>query len=306
MRRAVGRALALVPGAPLLLVGGKGGTGKTTLALHIALSRAAAAPGRRVLLAAVGGGVGLSSALGVELGDAPRPVPDVPNLFAAEVDARARFDRLKAEVRADLARALEKLLGGGSPAAGFDLRYDRAVIEGLLDLAPPGVDEIAGLALLLDEARGFEDIVLDCAPTGHLVRFLEMPRKAREWLALAARLLTRYPELGGAAAVERTISLLRGVRAVAERLADPARTALVVVTLPERLPAAEAAALRNRAAAAGTAPALVIVNRVEPETRCPRCAARREAGLAAARALAAEVAPIPVALVPEAAFAEAA
>jgi anion-transporting ArsA/GET3 family ATPase len=90
------------------------------------------------------------------------------------------------------------------------------------------------------------------------------------------------------------------VRALAERLADPARTALVVVALPERIPAAEAKALRDRAGAAGVAPSLFVVNRLERATSCSRCGARREAALAVARALASELAPAPLAFVGDA------
>src|SRR5207249_3468755 len=113
-------------------------------------------------------------------------------LFAVEIDAVARFEKLKAEFREDVERALDGLLGGGQ----LDATYDRAIVRSLLDLAPPGVDELAGLVFLEDALGGaYDAIVLDCAPTGHLVRFLEMPRVAREWLNLAVRFLAKYPEL---------------------------------------------------------------------------------------------------------------
>lgn len=283
----------------LVLVGGKGGVGKSTIAAALAVKRALERPDERVLLASIGPSRGLSRALGLDLGDEPRVVPGLPNLEAVEVDAISRFERVKEGFRADVERALDSLLGPGGGPRGLDLRHDRAVVRGLLDLTPPGVDEVVGLGFLAEALDRGGALVLDCAPTGHLARFLEMPRLAREWLSLALGLLGKYPELASASAVERTVSLLRRVRAVATRLADPARAALVAVTLPERLPVEETAALEARARAEGVRPAVLVVNRAEPEASCPRCAARRAGGLAAALALAAALGPAPAFVVPE-------
>ena len=58
------------------------------------------------------------------------------------------------------------------------LAFDREVMERMLDLAPSGLDEILALTRIVDLMdRGRYDLfVLDTAPTGHLLRFLEMRR----------------------------------------------------------------------------------------------------------------------------------
>lgn len=278
----------------LVVVGGKGGVGKSTLAAAIAIARARA--GDRVLVASVGSPGGLSRALDVALGDEPRPVPGVVGLLAAELDASTRFAELKARYR----DAVERALGGALVGSRWDIPYDRRIVAGLLDLAPPGVDEVAALAFVVDEDGAHDAVVLDAAPTGHLLRFLDMPRLAREWLALALRLVVRYPELGSAHAIERTVELLRGARRTAERLLDPARTVLVAVALPGKGPREETLALATRTRAMGLVPAVVVVNRIEPPSRCAKCTALRRAQLEGASALVRDLEPQtrPVALAP--------
>ncbi len=282
--------------ARLVLVGGKGGVGKTTVAAALATSRAASSAGGRVLLASVGAPGGLSRVLESPVAGSPGPVGGATNLDAIEVDALERFGALKAEFRSDVEAALDRLLGRGR---NLDLAYDREIARGLLELTPPGVDEIAGLAFLADVGDDYAAVVLDTAPTGHLLRFLEMPALARSWLALVLSLLGRYPELASASALDRTLSALRRVRKIADWMADRERTALVAVALPERIPADETVRLRERATRAGVPPAVVVVNRVESASSCPDCSGRRTAHLDVVDRLAASVAPVPLYVIPE-------
>ena len=52
-------------------------------------------------------------------------------------------------------------------------------------MTPPGIDEVMAIATIIDYIwikGSFDIFILDTAPTGHLIRFLEMPELALDWL----------------------------------------------------------------------------------------------------------------------------
>jgi arsenite/tail-anchored protein-transporting ATPase len=106
----------------------------------------------------------------------------------------------------------------------------------LLALAPPGVDELFALSMLGDElaAGRFGRIVVDPAPTGHLLRLLEMPAIALDWSHRLMRLMLEYREIVGLGdAAAELLSFSKRTRALDELLRDPARSGVILVTLDE-------------------------------------------------------------------------
>src|SRR5436305_2059381 len=82
-----------------------------------------------------------------------------------------------------------RTLRGG---ARIDAPYDRAVMRDLIDLAPPGLDEVFGLLAIGEALQRHEVVVVDTAPTGHALRLLELVAKAREWLQVLLEILLKY------------------------------------------------------------------------------------------------------------------
>src|ERR1700757_2860519 len=79
-------------------------------------------------------------------------------------------------------------------------------MEDLLDLAPPGIDEIFAIVSLVDalepatKARRrapWDTVVVDTAPTGHTLRLLRMPSIAREWTHALLGVLLKYRRVLG-------------------------------------------------------------------------------------------------------------
>jgi arsenite-transporting ATPase len=109
-------------------------------------------------------------------------------------------------------------------------------------LAPPGIDELYALSALgetLAEAR-FRTLVVDPAPTGHLLRLLEMPALALDWSHRLLRLMLKYRDVVGLGdAAQELLAFARRTRAFAELLGEPARAGLLVVALDEPLVRAE-------------------------------------------------------------------
>ena len=226
---------ALIKVRPLTIVGGKGGVGKTTAACAMAI--AAASPQRPILLISTDPAPSIADALDQTVGDEETAVAGAAGLTARQMDATAAFDRMRRSYESRIDRVFEGLMG-----RNLDASHDRRIVRELLSLAPPGIDEVYALALLgetLAEGR-FAAIVVDPAPTGHLLRLLEMPALALEWSHRLMRLMLKYREVGGLGdAAEEVLAFARRTRAVGQLLTDASRATVLVVTLDEPLVRAE-------------------------------------------------------------------
>ncbi len=249
-----------IPVRALTIVGGKGGVGKTTVACAIAIDTAAH---QRVLLVSTDPAPSIADALAQPVGDDEAPVAGAGGLVARQMDAEAAFERLRADYRDRVDALFDGLIAKGVNAA-----HDRAVIRDLLALAPPGIDELYALASLgetLAESR-FDVIVVDPAPTGHLLRLLEMPALALDWSHRLMRIMLKYREvvgLGDTAA--ELLAFSKRTRAVRELLGDPARSGAYIVTLDEPLVRGETVRLLAAVGERGVGILGVLWNRVDDE-----------------------------------------
>jgi anion-transporting ArsA/GET3 family ATPase len=193
----------------VIFVLGKGGVGRSTVAHALAL--AAASHGRSVGLVEVNGARSLAQAFGVRPRHEAVAVADrvaLMSMSAAGCLEEYVADRLKV---APLARAV------------FRTRLMGALLDGI-----PGMSDLlhhGKIHSLVDPARPhrYDLLVVDAPATGHGLQFLETPNALAE--------MTRRGPLHEEAAL------------IAARLADPAHTASVVVTLGEELPVLEAVEL---------------------------------------------------------------
>lgn len=243
---------------PLTIVAGKGGVGKTTVACALALTAAA---DRRVLLVSTDPAPSISDALAQPIADADTVITGAPNMYARQMDASAAFARLRADYQTRVDALFDGLV-----ARGVDLSHDRAVARDLLSLAPPGVDEVYALSLIADALFGgkYACVIVDPAPTGHLLRLLEMPQLALAWTHQIMRLMLKYKEVAGLGESARELlDFSRSLRALDALLRDASRCSVVVVTLDEPVVRAEtdrlAAELTRRAAPLGA----VVLNRAK-------------------------------------------
>ena len=253
-----------------VLFAGKGGVGKTTLSCVTAIRLARDFPEKRVLLFSTDPAHSLSACLQAKIG--PRPAVLFPGLTAVEIDAQAEFGKLKARYAEDLERFLE------SVSRGFDLTFDRVVLEKMMDMAPPGLDEIMALTRIMEFlARDSYDLfVLDCAPTGHLIRLLELPELIDEWLKAFFNLFLKYERilrLPGFA--EELVAISRNLKKLRELLRNPAASALYAVSIPTRMALEETKDLVAACDRMGMAVPLVFVNLMTPPGDCSLCSSLR-------------------------------
>lgn len=244
---------------PLTIVAGKGGVGKTTVASALALL---AAETRRTLVVSTDPAPSLADALDQPIPDADTKVRDVPSLFARQMDASAAFERLRSDYQSRVDALFDGLV-----AQGVDLTADRAIARDLLALAPPGVDEVYALSALSDALfeNSYECVVVDPAPTGHLLRLLEMPTLALAWTHQLMRLMLKYKDVAGLGETARELlDFSRQLRALDSLLRDQKRAAIVLVTLDEPVVRAETERLAREVRERRVAITAVILNRASP------------------------------------------
>jgi arsenite/tail-anchored protein-transporting ATPase len=266
----------------VLLLTGKGGVGKTTLAAATAL--VAAEHGHRVFLLSTDAAHSLGDSLGRPVG--ARPVEVAPGVVAQEISALRELDRSWSEIQ----DWLRELMREGT---------DEIVAEEILVF--PGLEELVALRAVREvEAMGdFDVCVVDCAPTGATLRMLRFPdalgifmgsvfdvkrRAARTVRPLIERLGVRglVPRDEVFAAFER---LYRDVDDVRQILADTDRTTARLVTNAARVVVDETRRSFAYLSLYGVATDAVVVNRLLPERATggyfTRWAARQREELAA-------------------------
>ncbi|MFH1652624.1 MAG: ArsA family ATPase [Pseudomonadota bacterium] len=228
----------------LLIVGGKGGVGKTTIASITALRISSAEPDKKFLLFSIDPAHSLSDCLGQQTGNKIIPIQN-SNLYALELDAYKLLERFKREYRETVDNLFDSFFKSSSSESGMDLGYDRKLINDLMEMSPPGLEELMALYQVIDYLREesdqkFDTIIFDTAPTGHLFRFLELPHLIREWLNAIFQLLIKYKQTMSLGAVAgKMVKLSKDIRAILEIFADKEKTRFVVVATLEPMVIAE-------------------------------------------------------------------
>jgi arsenite/tail-anchored protein-transporting ATPase len=262
--------LPIPPAAELVLFGGKGGVGKTSAAAAAAIALAEERPRDRILVLSIDPAHSLGDAFAAGLSDEERPVPGGPsNLVARELDAARAWAVERDRYRSAIDDLFSSIFHGRMDAA-----FDRAVLEDLLDLAPPGIDELLALVTMTEALRPparYDLVVVDTAPTGHTLRLLELPGKALDWVhALMATVLKYRSVVGLGEFASDLTTFARQLRALMALLADPARAAFVAVTRPAALPRLETERLVRKLHELEVPLAAILANAVT-EPGCTRC-----------------------------------
>jgi arsenite-transporting ATPase len=269
----------LLPPSPrLVMFAGKGGVGKTTCAATTALAAAHQWPEKRWLLLSADPAHSIGDVLAQDVDDRPRTV--VPSLQAREIDAPAALESRRERYRATVSDLFAAVSGKSGATATFDQR----AVEDLIELAPPGIDEVFAIlsvvdALLPEEGDATCDaVIIDAAPTGHALRLLAMPDLALEWVQAILAVLLKYREvvrLGSLA--EELVRLSKSLKRLHALLRDRHQSAIVVVTRAAELPRLETERLLRKLARQKIPVSAVVVNATTP-AGCPRCrrAAARE------------------------------
>lgn len=246
----------------IVLVTGKGGVGKTTVAAATAL--AAADRGYRTLVTSTDPAHSLADALMVDLGSDPTRV--VESLHGQQIDTQKQLDKYWGSIRRQLIDVLD---WGG--AAG---------IEAEEFLIFPGMDELFALLEVNRYARSgeYDVVIVDCAPTAETLRLLSLPEvlswyfekvmpTERRIMRAARPLLSRMtdlpiPEDEVFSAAQSVFESIEGVR---ELMSQPEVTSARLVVNPEKMVIDEARRTYSYLGLFGYGVDGVVVNRVLPD-----------------------------------------
>jgi arsenite-transporting ATPase len=246
----------------IVLVTGKGGVGKTTVAACTALRAADA--GHRTLVTSTDPAHSLSDALGVGLGSDPGEV--VSNLDGQQIDTQRQLDRYWGSIRRQLMDVLDWGGAGGIEAEEF--------------LVFPGMDELFALLEVNRHARSgaYDVIVVDCAPTAETLRLLSLPEvlswyfekvmpTERRLMKAARPILSRLTDLPLPQDEVFTTaqSVFESIEGVKELMSNPAVTSARLVVNPEKMVIDEARRTYSYLGLFGYGVDGVVVNRVLPE-----------------------------------------
>ena len=225
-------SLELLDRARLLVVTGKGGTGKTTVAAALAV--AAGLRGRRTLVVEVEGRQGLAGLFG-------RRFLDHQERRVAE-----RVKGLAVDPEASLREYLGRY--GFAPLARL-LTWAR--LTHFITAAAPGLGDVLLVGKVWEASTrargGYDLVVLDAPPTGRVVPFLRAPQTVAE--------------------LARVGPIRHQAEQVRELLDDRERTGVVLACVPEELPVAETLEGVASLRAAALPVASVVANRVTADRR---------------------------------------
>ena len=250
---------------------GKGGVGKTTVSAALGFHERKSS-GAAVEICSVDPAPSLDDIFQTEIGDDPTAVLGDRHLRASELDSAALFRSWITEIRQDVESATTSEQSG----VHVDLSFERELLSALLDIVPPGLDEVLAIFRIMDlRSNTAGKIIIDMAPTGHALELLRMPERIVTWSRLLLKSLAAHRKLALArnAAVKIAELELRA-RELLQAFKQSGEVAVFAVMLPEPLPDRETERLLAELDQLGLAASAMFVNRVifaKDAAQCPRC-----------------------------------
>jgi arsenite-transporting ATPase len=218
----------------LIMIGGKGGVGKTTCASAIAAK--IAAEGKKVLIVSSDPTPSLSDIFEVTIGSKEIKIVDPYELYGLEISSEVVLKKWKERFGSEIYDVV-------SSFAKVD--YDFVDYIG----TAPGIEEEYMLSFIVDLVEGgkYDAVVWDTAPAGHTLRLLHLPHLFLKHLEAATKFymnmysyLERLKGMTGLKGSKRTLlAVIKSWEELSQKIIefvrDNSATKYVIVTIPEAL-----------------------------------------------------------------------
>jgi len=260
----------------LLLVGGKGGVGKTTCAASIALHMAES--GKRTLILSSDPTPSLSDIFETAVGARETPIPHISTLTALEISSEIVREKWKDRFGPEIYEVV-------SSFADLDYNFVLDYVGGA-----PGIEEEYMLYYIMELVREgrYDLVVWDTAPAGHTLRLLHLPEIFLRHLEGATKFyLNLYSYLERAKEAVKLkkgkkslMEIISGWQALSNEIAafirDARLTEYIVVTIAEALGVKQTERIIQDFDAHGLAANHLIINYVIENADCDFHRMRKE------------------------------
>jgi len=194
---------------------GKGGVGKTSAACTTAITLAD--EGKKVLLVSTDPASNLQDVLEVGLSTTPKPISNVPNLYACNLDpeeaARSYRNRIIGPYRGKLPDAVVATM--------------EEQLSGACTVEIATFDEFTNLLTDPSVVDAYQHIIFDTAPTGHTLRLLQLPTAWSGFLEENTHGASCLGPLSGLSEKKQIYSITM------DALSDSTKTTLILVARPD-------------------------------------------------------------------------
>ncbi len=218
----------------LIMIGGKGGVGKTTCASAIALHFSH--QGKKTLIISSDPTPSLSDIFETEIGDQEKLIRDTKNLYGIEISSDVVLKKWKDRFGPEIYEVVSSFT---------TLDYDFVDYIG----GAPGIEEEYMLNYILELVEGgqYDLVVWDTAPAGHTLRLLHLPQIFLKHLEAATKfymnLYSYFEKLKESVKLKKgkrsLLEIISGWEDLAEKVVnfirDPQKSDFIIVTIPEAL-----------------------------------------------------------------------
>jgi arsenite-transporting ATPase len=260
----------------LILVGGKGGVGKTTCAAAIALRMAES--GKKTLILSSDPTPSLSDIFEIPVGPRETSIPHISNLTALEISSEIVREKWKERFGREIYEVVSSFA---------DLDYDF-----VLDYVggAPGIEEEYMLYFIMELVREgrYDLVVWDTAPAGHTLHLLHLPEIFLRHLEGATKfylnLYSYFERAKEAVKLKKgkksLLEIITGWQSLSNEIAafirDERLTEYIVVTIPEALGVKQTERIIQDFDAHGLPVHYLIVNHVIEKADCTFHRTRQE------------------------------
>ncbi|MFZ5974871.1 MAG: arsenical pump-driving ATPase [Bacillota bacterium] len=227
---------------------GKGGVGKTSIACAVSVNLVD--KGKKVLLISTDPASNLQDVFNTELDGKGVPIAGADGLIVANLNPEETAREYRESI-------INPYRGKFTDAVISNMEEQ---LSGSCTVEIAAFDQFSNFIANKELSEKYDHIIFDTAPTGHTLRFLQLPSAWSNYINESSHGMTKIGQLSGLGHKKNVYEN------VVKNLADPKKTTLILVSRPEKTPLLEAERSSGELSDLGIHNQLLIINGVLNET----------------------------------------